>query len=70
MEAAAPLATLFLGPADGVSSESDGPRISLDGGSTGGAGIARSQSLESVFDRTRVARPMVIPESAATSVLN
>jgi hypothetical protein len=41
-----------LGRADGGSSESDGPRISFAGGSTGGAGIRWSQSLESVFDRT------------------
>ncbi len=57
-------------PVAGVSSESDGLRISFDGGSTGGAGIGWSQSLESVFDRTSIARRMVIPESPATSVLN
>jgi predicted nucleic acid-binding protein len=45
--------------ADGVSSESDGLRMSFDGGCTNGAGIARSQSLESVFDRSSVARRML-----------
>ena len=70
MEAAAPLPTPVLRRADCVSSESDGLRISFDGGSTGGAGIACSQSLESVFDRTGIVRRMVIPESPATSVLN
>jgi hypothetical protein len=34
------------------------------------AGIAWSQSLESVFDRTSSARRMVIPESPASPVLN
>jgi hypothetical protein len=54
MEAAARLATLVLPRAACVGSESDGLRISLNGGSTAGAGIWMESSLESVFERTEL----------------
>ena len=70
MEAAAPLPTLVWDALIVWSSESDGSGYLLTEDLQAGQELHGVKGLESVFDRTGIARRMVIPESPATSVLN